>query len=108
VSNSGSPAELLSTFISSADTANVLFEVTCWDGYGLVRVDLPATGANLPNDLGVEVVDGVGTRAAANTRGLGFPLVPVRPRTVRVFDVPPHCTVTDSNPQRFSQNTVSR
>jgi hypothetical protein len=85
--------------IPSADTIAATFAVTCWDAYGLVRVDLPASGNNLPTDLGVEVIGVVGTRAAANTAGLGFPLVPAGPQTVQIFDVPANCTVTDSNPQ---------
>lgn len=88
--------------IPSADTVTAAFTVNCWDAYGLVRVDLPATGANLPADLGVEVVGVIGTRAAANTAGLGFPLVPAGPQTVQIFDVPTNCTVTDSNPQHIT------
>lgn len=88
--------------IRSRDTATATFTVTCWDGYGLVRVDLPATGANLPTDLGVEVVGVVGTRAAPNTAGLGFPNVPIGPQTVQVFDIPANCAVTDSNPQHVT------
>ena len=88
--------------IPSADTAQAAIAVTCWDGYGLVRVDLPATGSNLPSDLGIEVIGVVGTRAAANTAGLGFPLVPVGPQTVQLTDVPANCTVSDSNPQHVT------
>ena len=88
--------------IPRGDTADAAFVVSCWDAYGLVRVDLPATGNNLPLDLGVEVVGVVGTRAAANTAGLGFPIIPIGPQTVRVFDVPANCIVSDSNPQHVT------
>jgi hypothetical protein len=101
------PAESLTVAIPSADTASVQFAVTCWDAYGLVRIDLPTTGSNLPSDLGIEVVGVIGTRAAPNTAGLGFPLVPIGPQTVQIFDVPGNCAVTDSNPQHVIVPTDS-